>query len=84
MSPAEVVQSMRAGAFGGFVVLGSQYRDETGQLHWCIALLPGQDPNTRIYHVIGGELPDELDQDERHAVIDAIRPWESQPASMPN
>jgi hypothetical protein len=33
---------------------------------------------------MGGELPDALDQDERHAVIDAIGLWESQPASMPN
>ena len=86
MRRAEIVQSMRAGSFGGFVVLGSQYWDEIGELHWYIALLPEQAPapGTRIYHVMAGEVPDELTGDERHAVIEAIRSWESQPASRPN
>lgn len=84
MNQAEVIQSMRVGTFGDFIVLGSQYRDQVGEIHWYIAVLPDQGPNNRIYHVIAGELPDELDQDERHAVIEAIRLWESQPISRPN
>lgn len=84
MRRAEIVQSMRAGSFGGFVVLGSQYRDEIGELHWYIALLPERGPGTVIYHVVDGEMPDQLTGDGRHAVIEAIRSWESQPASRPN
>jgi hypothetical protein len=84
MRRAEIVQSMRAGSFGGFVVVGSQYRDGIGELHWYIALLPEQAPGTTIYHVMAGEMPDELTGDEQHAVIEAIRSWESQPASRPN
>ena len=84
MRRAEIVQSMRAGSFGGFVVLGSQYRDEGGELHWYIALLPEPAPGTGIYHVVAGEMPDELTGEGRHAVIEAIRSWESQPASRPN
>jgi hypothetical protein len=84
MRRAEIVQSMRAGSFGGFVVLGSQYRDGIGELHWYVALLPEQTPGTKIYHITAGEMPDELMGDERHAVIEAIRSWEAQPASQPN
>jgi hypothetical protein len=60
MRRAEIVQSIRAGLFGGFVVLGSQYRDEIGELRWYVALLPELAPGTRIYHVTAGEMPNEL------------------------
>ena len=84
MARAEVTQSMRIGMFGGFVVLGSQYRDEAGDQHWYVALLGGSEPVTRIHHVVAGELPEELTVDERDAVIEAIRLWESQPPSRPD
>jgi hypothetical protein len=84
MDTIEVVQSMRVGTFGDFVVLGSQYKDEAGDRHWYIALLTGPEPVASIHHVIAGELPDELTVDERDAVIEAIRLWESQPLSRPN
>ena len=32
----ELIQSMRVGTFGDFVVLGSQYRDEAGDRHWYV------------------------------------------------
>ena len=79
MDAIELIQSMRVGTFGDFVVLGSQYKDEAGDRHWYIALLAGPEPVARIYHVIAGELPGELTVDERDAVIEAIRLWESQP-----
>jgi hypothetical protein len=84
MDTIEVIQSMRIGTFGDFVVLGSQYKDESGGRHWYIALLTGPEPVARIHHVIAGELPEELTVDERDAVIEAIRLWESQPLSRPN
>jgi hypothetical protein len=74
---------MKTGTFGGFVVMGSQYCDEEGERHWYIALA-GPDPATKVYHVVAGELPDELTVDERDAVIQAVRLWESQPLSRPN
>ena len=84
MSAIELIQSMRTGTFGEFVVMGSQYEDESGDRHWYIALLTGPEPVAAIHHVIAGELPDELTVDERDAVIQAIRLWESQPVSRPN
>jgi hypothetical protein len=84
MARAEVTQSMRVGTFGDFVVMGCQYRDEAGDEHWYIAVLTGPDPVTRTYHIVGGELPAELTTDERDAVIQAIRCWESEPLSRPN
>ena len=84
MSRAAVTQSMKSGTFGGFVVTGSKYSDEAGERHWYIALLAGPETATKIYHVIAGELPDELTVDERDAVIQAIRLWEAQPLSRPN
>jgi hypothetical protein len=84
MARAEVTQSMRIGTFGGFVVMGSQYRDEAGDLHWYVALLPGSEPVIRVHHVLGGELPEDLTVAERDAVIQAIKLWESQPLSRPN
>ncbi len=84
MDTIEVIQSMRVGTFGDFVVMGSQYKDEAGDQHWYIALLVGPEPVAKIHHVIDGELPDELTVDERDAVIAAIRLWESQPLSRPN
>ena len=84
MGAIELIQSMRVGTFGNFVVLGSQYKDGAGDQHWYIALLTGPEPVARVHHVIYGELPDELTVDERDAVIAAIRLWESQPLSRPN
>ena len=84
MDTVELIQSMRVGTFGDFVVLGSQYKDEVGDRHWYIALLTESEPAARIHHVIAGELPDELTVDERDAVIAAISLWESQPLSRPN
>lgn len=84
MTTIELIQSMRAGILGDFVVLGSQYNDEAGDRHWYLALLTGSEPVARIHHVIAGESPDELSVDERDAVIAAIRLWESQPLSRPN
>ena len=84
MGAIELIQNMRVGTFGNFVVLGSQYKDGAGDQHWYIALLTGPEPVARIHHVIDGELPDELTVDERDAVIAAIRLWESQPLSRPN
>ena len=84
MRKAEVVQSMRTGTFGAFIVLGSQYRDQAGELRWYIALLSNDCPNLKIRHVLKGELPDGLAQDEREAILEAIGSWESQPASRPN
>jgi hypothetical protein len=84
MSAIKLIQSMRTGTFGEFVVMGSQYKDGAGDRHWYIALLVGPEPVARIHHVIAGELPDELTVDERDAVIEAIRLWEKQPLSKPN
>jgi hypothetical protein len=84
MAGIELIQSMRVGTFCGFVVLGSQYRDEAGDRHWYIASLTEFEPVARIHHVIAGDLPEELTVDERDAVIAAIRLWESQPLSRPN
>jgi hypothetical protein len=83
MFAIELIQSMRTGTFGEFVVMGSQYKDQAGDRHWYIALLTGPEP-ARIHHVIAGELPDELTVDERDAVIQAITLWERQPLSKPN
>ncbi len=75
---------MRTGTFCDYIVLGSQYRDHIGELNWYVALLPDWDFTTTIYHVVAGDLPDELTGDKRHAVIEAIRSWEQQPATRPN
>ncbi len=83
MSAIELIQSMRVATFGEFVVMGSQYKDDAGDLHWYIALLTGPEPVARIHHVIAGELPDELTVDERDAVIEAVTSWERQPLSNP-
>jgi hypothetical protein len=84
MTRATVVKSMHIGRFGEFAVLGSHYLDGNGESCWYVALLREQDPYPSIHHVISGDLPDELARDERHAVIEAIRLWESQPISRPN
>ena len=83
---AEVVQSMRRGIFGDFVVLGSQYRDRKGELHWYIALVleHSAQPLPKIHHVVRGAMPDGVAQDESEAIVQAIGLWESEPASRPN
>lgn len=79
-----IIQSMRADRFGDVTVLGSQYRDQNRMLHWCFAMWSEQDTRVRIRHVSGGEIPSYLDSDDRQALIEAIRVWESSPRSHPN
>jgi hypothetical protein len=83
---AEVVQSMRTGTFGDFVVLGSQHRDRSGELHWYIALVSehSAQPRPKIHHVVKGAVQDGVTQDQREAMFQAIGLWESEPASRPN
>jgi hypothetical protein len=83
VSRAEVVQSMRMGTFSGFPVFGSRYRDPTGELHWYIALL-ARDGLCKIRHVLTGEVPEGLAQDECKAIVEAISSWEAEPGSRPN
>jgi hypothetical protein len=86
VSRVEVVQSMRRGIFGDFVVLGSQYRDRNGELHWYVALFPEHiaQPHPRIHHVLRREIPEGAAQNEQEAILEAISLWESEPASRPN
>jgi hypothetical protein len=81
---AVVVQSMRTGTFGEFVVLGSQYRDQGGELNWYVALVAVNGSPFKIHHVLSGDLPEGLPQDQREAMDQAICLWESQPESRPN
>jgi hypothetical protein len=78
VSRAEVVQSMRVGGSADLLFLGSQYRNQSGELHWYIALLLRG--GAKIRQVLSGELPEGLDQDEREATVEAIWFWESQRA----
>jgi hypothetical protein len=82
-SRAEVIQFIRAGTFSGFAVLGTQYRDQSGELHWYIALL-NDGLNLKVRHFLRGEVPEGLADDEYEAAKEAIWLWESQPASRPN
>ena len=86
VSKAEVIQSMRSGVFADSVVLGSQYQDQPGELHWYFTLFPAHistyDP--KIRRVSGGIMPDEITRVERKAIAQAILLWESEPASKPN
>jgi hypothetical protein len=84
MGQAEVVQSMRAATFGEFVVLGSQYRDRTGELKWYVALVALNGSPSKIRHVLSGEWPEGLTPDQGEAMAEAICLWESQPESRPN
>jgi hypothetical protein len=77
-------QSMRASTFGEFVVLGSQYRDQAGELRWYVALVAVNGSPSKIRQVLSGGLPEGLAQDEREAMAQAICLWESQPESRPN
>jgi len=80
----EVVHSMRVGAFGDFVVLGSQYQDHQGELHWYVAVIAGHGSHAKIHHVLRGKMPEGVGEDERDAMVEAIWLWESEPASKPN
>jgi hypothetical protein len=75
MSRVEVIQSMRTGTFGDFVVLGSLYRDQKGELHWYVALFPEHitQPRPKIHHLVKGTLPDGVSADEREAMVQANR-----------
>jgi hypothetical protein len=75
---------MRAGTFGEFVVLGSQYRDQAGELRWYVALVAVNGSQSKIRQVLSGEVPENLAQDEREAMVKAICLWDSQPAFRPN
>lgn len=75
---------MRAGTFGEFVVLGSQYRDQAGELKWYVALVAVDCSPSKIRQVLSGELPEGLPRDQREAILQAINLWKSQPASRPN
>ena len=75
---------MRTGIFGEFQVLGSQYRDEVGELHWYVALLCSENSSPKIHHILDGLLPEQLVKDERDAVIEAITLWEREPTARPN
>ena len=82
--PVIVLQSMREDRFGDVTVLGSQYRDQIGAVHWYFAVWSEQNTNVRIHRVSGGEIPFYLHSAEREALIEAIAAWESSPASQPN
>jgi len=84
VTKTEVIQSMRAVTFGDFTVLGSQYRDQSGELRWYIALHSKDWPNFKIRHVMKEQALEGFAQDEREVVAEAIEFWESQPASRPN
>jgi hypothetical protein len=84
MSESGDVRKMRIGKFGDITLLGSQYRDESGQLHWYVAMFSDHDPNVRIHHLLGGEIPGNLQADEMRALIEAITRWESEPAPPSN
>jgi hypothetical protein len=75
----EVLQSVKAGTFGEFVVLGSEYRAQSGELHWYIAVLCEGCPSFKLRHVLRGEAPEGLNQDESEAVVEAIWLWDSHP-----
>ena len=82
----QVIESMRSGVFADFVVLGSQYRDQPGQLHWYLAIFPNDNAisNPKIRRVSRGIMPDGITRDEREAIAQAIHLWESEPASRPD
>jgi hypothetical protein len=75
---------MRTDRFGDVTVLGSQYRDQNGMLHWVFAVWSEQNTNVRVFRVSDGDLPIHLDSADREAIMDAIELWESSPASQPN
>lgn len=83
MSKIEVIQSLRSGIFGGIFVLGSQYRGRRGSLNWYVALLRGHAHQTKVRHVLGEELPYGLDENEREAIVHAIKSWRSPHATLP-
>ena len=82
----EVTQSIRSGTFYDTVVLGSQYRNPSGDLYWYIAFFPLHCPRARprIQHVLSGAIPHGVTHDEQEAIVEAMLYWESEPASRPN
>jgi hypothetical protein len=79
-----VLQSLRTGRFEDVTVLGSQYRDHTGETSWYVAVSSEQNIRIRIYRLSGGELPDHVDLADRQALLDAIQLWEYLPAWQSN
>jgi hypothetical protein len=53
-------------------------------LHWYVALLCSEKPGPTIHHILAGLIPEQLDQDDRDAVIEALTLWEREPAARPN
>jgi hypothetical protein len=82
--PVTVLQSMRTDRFGDVTVLGSQYRDQNGTLHWYFAVWSERNITVRIYRVSNRELPAYLDSIDREALLEAIELWEASPASRPS
>jgi hypothetical protein len=79
-----VLQSLRTGRFEDVTVLGSQYRDHTGESSWYVALWSERNISVRIYRLSGGELPDHVDLADREALLETIDLWERLPASRPS
>jgi hypothetical protein len=79
----KVLQSNRSDEFGDVTVLGSQYRDHSGVLHWYFAVWSEQNTNVRFHRVSGGEVPIYVDSADREALLEAIGVWESSPAPQP-
>jgi hypothetical protein len=49
-----ILQSLRAGRFEDVTVMGSQYRDHTGETSWYVAVSSEQNIRVRIYHLSDG------------------------------
>ena len=75
--PVKILQSMRAGRFGDLTVLGSQYVDRNRVSHWCCAVWSEQNPDVQTYWISAADLPENLTEKHREAVLQAIRMWES-------
>jgi hypothetical protein len=82
--PVTVLQSMRTDRFGDVTVLGSQYRDQNGTIHWYFAVWSERNKNVRIHRISNRELPTYIDPIDRDALIEAMELWEASPSSQPN
>lgn len=79
--PVVVLQSMREDRFGDVTVLGSQYRDQDGVVHWYFAVWSERNTRVRISRVSNRELPIHLDSADQEALVKALELWEAFPAS---
>src|ERR1700690_615813 len=71
--PVKILQSMRAGRFGDLTVLGSQYIDRNRVSHWCCAVWSEQNPDVQTYWISAADLPENLTEKHREAVLQAIK-----------